>query len=125
MRAAARDGWPQCGMAYVVTFSTASPKGTNIKMRFRRSGVTMPDLAIALQPPMDRPVVDQTGLDGRFDVEYSFAPQPPTPGVESAFGPDAPALSVAVEEQLGLKLESRRMPVPVLVLDSIDRPSEN
>lgn len=125
VRAAVLDGWPQCGMAYVVNFSTASPNGTNIKMRFRRSGVTMPDLAIALQPPMDRPVVDQTGLDGRFDVEYSFAPQPPTPGVESAFGPDAPALSVALEEQLGLKLESRRMPVPVLILDSIDRPSEN
>ena len=125
VRAAVRDGWPQCGMAFVVNFSTASPNGTNIKTRFRRSGITLPDLAIALQPPMDRPVVDQTGLDGRFDVEYSYAPQPPTPGVESAFGPDAPAISVAMEEQLGLKLESRRLTVPVLVIDSIDRPTEN
>lgn len=70
-------------------------------------------------------MIDQTGLSGRFDVEYSYAPQPQAPGVESVFGPEAPMLFVALEEQLGLKLESRRMSVPVLVIDSIDRPSEN
>jgi uncharacterized protein (TIGR03435 family) len=125
MRALVREGWPPCGMTFVVTFSTASPTGSNIKTRIRRSGTTMPGLATALQPPLDRPVVDQTGLEGLFDVEYSYAPQPPTPGVESAFGPDAPALSVALEEQIGLKLESRRLRVPVLVIDSIERPTEN
>ena len=125
VRAAARDGWPQCGMAYFVNFTTTTATGNNVKMRVRRSGITMPALATALQSLVERPIVDQTSLGGLFDVEYSYAPQPPTPGVESAFGPDAPALSVAVEEQLGLKLESRRMTVPVLVIDSIDRPSEN
>ena len=125
VRAAVRDGWPPCGGSFVVNFTTATAAGNNVKMRFRRSGITLAALAIALQPSVDRPVVDQTGLEGRFDVEYSFAPQPPTPGVESAFGPDAPALSVALEEQLGLKLESRRLTVPVLVIDSIARPSEN
>jgi uncharacterized protein (TIGR03435 family) len=82
-------------------------------------------LATALQATVDRPVVDQTGLDGRFDVEYSFTPQPPAAGVDSVFGPDAPTLFVALEEQLGLRLGSRRMNVPVLAIDSIDRPTEN
>lgn len=125
VRAAVRDGWPPCGMAFTVIFTTATTAGNNVKWRVRRSGVTMRDFATALQQPLDRPVVDQTGLAGLFDVEYSYAPQPPTPGVESVFGPDAPAISVALEEQLGLRLESRRMTVPVLVIDSIDRPSEN
>ena len=125
VRAAVRDGWPQCGMAYFVNFTTTTATGNNVKMRVRRSGITMPALATALQPLVERPIVDQTGLGGLFDVEYSYAPQPPTPGVESAFGPDAPAISVAMEEQLGLKLESRRLTVPVLVIDSIDRPTEN
>ena len=125
VRAAARDGWPQCGMAYFVNFTTTTPTGNNVKMRVRRSGTTIPALAKALQQTLDRPVVDQTSLSGRFDVEYSYAPQPQAPGVESVFGPEAPQLLVALEEQLGLKLESRRMSVPVLVIDSIDRPSEN
>ena len=125
VRAAARDGWPPCGMAYTVIFATTTPAGNSVKWRVRRSGITMQALATALQSTVDRPVLDQTGLNGRYDVEYSFAPQPPTPGVESAFGPEAPPVSVALEEQLGLKLESRRLTVPVLVVDSVDRPSEN
>ena len=125
VRASVRDGWPQCGMTFVVNFTTTGPSGNTVKMRFRRSGYTMAALATALQDNVDRPVVDQTGLRGRFDVEYSFSPQPNAPGVESVFGPDAPQLFVALEEQLGLKLESRRLTVPVLVIDSIERPSEN
>jgi len=125
VRAAARDGWPPCGMAYFVSFVTTTPAGNAVKLRVRRSGITLEALATALALNVDRPVVDQTALGGRFDVEYSFTPQPPTPGVESAFGPEAPPLFVALEEQLGLKLESRRLTVPVLVIDSIDRPTEN
>lgn len=125
VRAAARDGWPPCGMAFFVSFVTTTPAGNNVKTRVRRSGTTIPALATALQQALARPVVDQTSLSGRFDVEYSYAPQPQAPGVESVFGPEAPMLLVALEEQLGLKLESRRLTVPVLVIDSIDRPSEN
>ena len=125
VRAGVREGWPPCGMVYLVNFTTTTPAGNAVKLRVRRSGITMQALATALQTTVDRPVVDQTGLDGRYDVEYSFTPQPPTPGVESAFGPEAPTLFVALEEQLGLKLESRRMNVPVLVVDSIERPTEN
>jgi uncharacterized protein (TIGR03435 family) len=125
VRAAARDGWPPCGMSYFVSFVTAAGPGNTVKMRVRRSGATLETLATMLQTNVDRPVVDQTQLKGRFDVEYSFAPQPPTPGVESVFGPESPHLFVALEEQLGLKLESRRLSVPALVIDSIERPSGN
>ena len=125
VRASVRDGWPQCGMTYYVNFTTNTPAGSSVKMRVRRAGTTIPAFATSLQPMVDRPVIDQTGLQGLFDVEYSYAPQPPTPGVESAFGPDAPMVFIAHEEQLGLKLEGRRMPVPVLVIDSIDHPTEN
>jgi len=120
-----RDGWPPCGMVYFVRFDTAGANGNVVKMRVRRSGITMSALATALQATVDRPVIDQTGLDGRFDVEYSFTPQPAAAGGDSASEPDAPTLFVALEEQLGLKLESRRMSVPVLAIDSIDRPTEN
>jgi uncharacterized protein (TIGR03435 family) len=125
MRAAVRDGWPPCGMSYTISFVTTGATGNTVTMRVRRSGLTMPALATSLQPTLNRPVVDQTGLSERFDVEYSFVPQPPAAGVESAFGQNLPTLLVALEEQLGLKLESRRMPVPVLVIDSIERPTEN
>jgi uncharacterized protein (TIGR03435 family) len=125
VRAAARDGWPQCGMAYFVNFTTATPNGNNVKIRIRRSGTTLAALATALQPLVERPILEQTALAGLFDVEYSYSPQPQPAGVDSVFGPDAPFVSVALEEQLGLKLESRRLAVPVLVIDSIDRPTEN
>src|SRR6185503_19726090 len=42
VRAAARDGWPQCGMAYFVNFTTTTATGNNVKMRVRRSGITLP-----------------------------------------------------------------------------------
>jgi uncharacterized protein (TIGR03435 family) len=126
VRAAARDGWPPCGMTYFVSFVTGPAVGNLVKMRVRRSGTTIAALATSLQRIVDRPVIDQTELGGLFDVEYSYAPaQPQTPGVENPFGPEAPLLLVALEEQLGLKLEPRRMAVPVLVIDSVDRPSEN
>ena len=41
VRAGARDGWPPCGMVYTVSFVTESPSGRNVKMRVRRSGVTL------------------------------------------------------------------------------------
>jgi uncharacterized protein (TIGR03435 family) len=125
VRAAVRDGWPPCGMAYFVSFATSNASGNGVRMRVRRTGVTLEALATALQANLERPVIDQTGLSGRFDVEYAFAPQSPTPRAEPASGPEAPMLFVALEEQLGLKLESRRLNVPVLVVDSIDRPTEN
>ena len=125
IRASVRNGWPPCGMTFVVNFTTKTATGSSVQMRFRRSAITMDDLAPAFQSIVDRPVLNRTGLEGRYDVEYSYAPQPADPGVQSAFGPEAPGVLAAVEEQLGLKLEAERTEVPVLVIDAVQRPSEN
>ena len=72
---------------------------------------------------MDRPVIDVTGLKGTYDIRLEFAE------TRSAFGapdPQTPELFTALTEQLGLRLESRRGPVVVLVVDSaLRQPTEN
>lgn len=125
IRASVRDGWPPCGMAFTVMFTTRMPAGTSVQARVRRTAVSIDELAPALQSLVDRPVLDRTGLEGRFDVEYSYSPRPADPGVVSAFGPEAPGALAAVEEQLGLKLTSERTEVPVLVVESVQRPTAN
>jgi uncharacterized protein (TIGR03435 family) len=68
------------------------------------------------------PVVDKTGLKGSFDIELQFTPDTLGPAPPDACGP---SLFTALEEQLGLKLESARGPVEVIVIDSVSKPSEN
>lgn len=123
IRAAARDGWPPCGMVFVVSFTTGGPDGV-VKIRFRRSAVTMKDFAPTLQSAVDRPVLDHTGLEGRYDIEYAYAPRPNADSTV-AVAQNVPFLGAALEEQLGLRLESQRTEVPVLVIDSVDRPTQN
>ncbi|HWF07171.1 MAG TPA: TIGR03435 family protein [Bryobacteraceae bacterium] len=92
------------------------------------SGVAYRSLAWALSGPLRRTVIDKTGLTGTFDVHlrWSRDPEPAAVGqqVEPA-DPSAPAISEAVEKQLGLRLESGRGPVEYLVVDHVERPSEN
>jgi uncharacterized protein (TIGR03435 family) len=121
IRAQAAIAWPPCGMVYVVSYLAAAATGLENKTRVRRSGTSMKDFATTLQTNVDRPVVDRTGLEGRFDVEYSFAAAPAT----AAAGGNQPTLMVALEEQLGLKLEAQRTDVPVLIIDSVERLIEN
>jgi uncharacterized protein (TIGR03435 family) len=92
--------------------------------------ITMAMLADELQEiaprDIDMPVVNQTGLPGAYNFKLDW-----TPAVRAAAGasPDAPAgptLFDAVEEQLGLKLESKKLPLPVIVIDRVERaPVEN
>lgn len=79
---------------------------------------------------LDRPVVDQTGLPDKYDFTLTWRPDQLPPQ-----GPNAPPLPAdlesrsdlftAVQEQLGLKIESSRAPVEVLVIDRVEKPSEN
>jgi uncharacterized protein (TIGR03435 family) len=81
-------------------------------------------LAMAFAHLLGRTVIDKTGLVGEFDGRLTFAP----PGVVPSGAPVDPALPdifTAVEEQLGLKLESSRGPVPVVLIDRIEKPTEN
>jgi uncharacterized protein (TIGR03435 family) len=71
----------------------------------------------------DRPIVDHSGFSGYFDVkDLTWAP---LGDANAASTPDAPSLTVALEEKLGLKLVPAKDPIEVLVIDSIDRPTEN
>jgi len=92
----------------------------------------MSQFTAVLQNSMDRPVVDQTGLSGRYDFSLNFTPDlaqaaliggPPPPAADN---PDAaPNLFTAFQQQLGLKLESTKAPVDVMVIDKVEKPSEN
>jgi len=76
-----------------------------------------------LTSTLGRPVLDRTGLDGSFDVDVTFTPDNPT--VDSTDAPNAPSLMTAIREQLGLRLESTRAPVDVLVVDRVQPPTQN
>jgi uncharacterized protein (TIGR03435 family) len=70
------------------------------------------------------PVIDATGLTGSFYFTIRSQISAAVPG-RANNDPNLPALSTALNEQLGLKLESRRAPVDVLVIDSVQAPTEN
>ena len=74
-----------------------------------------------LSAALGRPVIDRTGLEGPFDIDLSFAVQAPGVDVQS----DVPTLTTALREQLGLRLDSTRAPVDVLVIDRVEPPTEN
>jgi uncharacterized protein (TIGR03435 family) len=92
--------------------------------RLQASGTTMANLANYLSSMLSRTVVDKTGITGEFDLQLAFTPGlQPADGVGAAdLGPD---FFTALQEQLGLKLESAKGPVEILVVDRVERPSEN
>jgi uncharacterized protein (TIGR03435 family) len=97
---------PECGMQ----ISQGSVTARNIPL---------PQFAELLSQLTGRVVTDETGLTGRFDFEARW-----TPDSQQAPGDsDAPSLFTALQEQLGLRLEARRAPVPMLVIDSVNRPT--
>jgi uncharacterized protein (TIGR03435 family) len=81
-----------------------------------------------------RIVLDRTGLDGNYDITMTWTPdQMPRPAGDGpppqingvAIDPNGPSLFTAVQEQLGLKLDSQRGPVETLVIDRAEKPVEN
>jgi uncharacterized protein (TIGR03435 family) len=78
---------------------------------------SMPQLAQYLSSIVGRPVTDRTGLTGNFDLHLSFAPD-----LRDA---DKPSIFAAVQEQLGLRLESARGPVDTITIESAELPAEN
>ena len=98
--------------------------GGRKKFEFDRQ--TMAGFARMLESDVDRPVIDMTGLDGTYDIRLEFASGPPIAFEPGSPDPQAPELFTALTEQLGLRLESRRGPVDVLVVDSaLRQPTEN
>jgi uncharacterized protein (TIGR03435 family) len=100
---------------------------------------TMADFTGFLQVlVLDRPVVDETGLKGNFDFQCTFTPDesqfnghPPMPPPQqtgtanTSSAPSAPSLYDAFQQQLGLKLSAKKTSVDVIVIDHVEKPSEN
>lgn len=81
---------------------------------------------------LDRPVVNQTGLTGKYDFHFTFTPDesefnghPPSMPAQTDAANTAPNLFDAMQQQLGLKLESQKAPVDVIVIDHVEHPSPN
>jgi uncharacterized protein (TIGR03435 family) len=101
------------------------------------TGTTIANLCTQLGMVMDHEVIDRTGIDGRFDIHLEYTPaerqprfvagrtiQEQDPLTADHTG-DGLAISSALQQQLGLKLETGRGPVQVLVVDHIEPPTEN
>ncbi len=87
--------------------------------------ITTADLATAFSMVLGRPVVDKTGLTRRVDARLTFDPAVIANSPDGFTDPTLPSIFTAVQEQLGLKLESSKGPVEVLVIERAERPSDN
>jgi uncharacterized protein (TIGR03435 family) len=109
---------PACG------YFGPAPNRANLAFR----GMTMEQIARLLKPMVRRSVFDRTGLTGYFDGDFDFTaelgPPPPPPGVPDPYDRQSfPTVFTVLAEQLGLKLDSQRGPVDVLVIDSVLPPT--
>lgn len=102
--------------------------GWTLSMR----NATMTDFTGYLQMiVLDRPVVDQTGITGKFDISVTFTPDDsqfnghPPPPKQADNGDIAPGLFAAIRQQLGLRLESRKALVDAIAIDHVEKPSQN
>ena len=105
---------------------------TTRETRIFGSQISMAAFARMLSVAVARPVMDKTGFTGIFDADVSFLSDQvtsglpnPGPGFVQVPDPNAVTIFTALQEQLGLQLASDRGPVDVLLIDSVERPSEN
>lgn len=118
-----------CGMIRV----SMGPQGVQLT----GSKVPMPEFVRILAGVMGRPVIDKTGYTGEIEVHVNFLPDESTLGMPRGNGPmggpppdnaadsNIPSIFAAVQEQVGVKLDSSKGPVEVLVIDRVERPTAN
>jgi uncharacterized protein (TIGR03435 family) len=102
--------------------------GDGLNWTLDGTGVSVGKLATSLsRSGLDRPVFDRTGLTGGFDLYMKWAAEVPASTAGSGTVDDPMGLSIfaALKEQLGLKLESTKGSVETLVIDHVEKPSEN
>ena len=108
---------------------TPSPCGINSSVnqslgRMTATGQSMQSLASALASfGVNRMVIDRTGVKGQFDFDLRWTPDTVRGASAGAQADEAPSIFAALQEQLGLRLDSQRGPVEFLVVDSIQRPA--
>jgi uncharacterized protein (TIGR03435 family) len=106
-----------------------SSVGHSQRGRIDAESCTMAQLALKLSEVLQKPVLDTTEIPGRFDLKLEWTPddmqaKPPLDDQRGSAA-DGPSIFAALQEQLGLKLESGKIPAEVLVIDSAEKPSEN
>jgi uncharacterized protein (TIGR03435 family) len=111
------------GGAKLTAHDGAGDTSTNIsnsplKTTLRSINISMAAFVGTLGRRLDQMVIDNTSLPGGYDLTLEWAPDP---NAETT----VPSLFTALQEQLGLKLESTRGPVEIIVIDNIERPTEN
>jgi uncharacterized protein (TIGR03435 family) len=125
-----KNDLPVFGLVVAKTGSKIKELGPNpgdmVKTNQRRGHLSaqqmpMSQLVDILGDYLDRPVLDLTDIKGVFDVTLDWAPERAQPAPLET----KPPLPVALEEQLGLKLEARKSPIEVIVVDHAERASEN
>jgi uncharacterized protein (TIGR03435 family) len=84
------------------------------RTKMQASGYSMERLADSLSTQLDGPVMDATGVEGTFDFTVEWSPDD-----------GGPSLFTAIQETLGLKLEGRKVSVPVIVIDRAEKPTDN
>jgi uncharacterized protein (TIGR03435 family) len=106
--------------------------GHSQRGRIEAEGCTMAQLALKLAEVLQQPVLDATGTLGKFDLKLEWMPdemqaKPPSADPRPGNPPDqvGPTIFTALQEQLGLKLESGKVSAEVLVIDSAEKPSQN
>jgi hypothetical protein len=117
---------PPCGEGigrYQLRLGRGSMEGCAVELRF---------FVESLSQQVGRTIVDKTGLKGLYNINLQWTPETPPQNnsaspTEAAPPIDAngPSIFTAIQEQLGLRLESTKGPVEVLVIDSVQKPSEN
>ena len=99
---------------------TGNGDAKGMTMKFTNN--SMSDFRLGMQYFLDKPVVNETGLDGRYTFALKWVPDDMKGAVD---GDGPPGLFTAIQEQLGLKLEATKGPVDVMVMDRVTRPSAN
>jgi len=115
--------------------SAANNPGPQIRMGrglIEGQGMGMDMLASELARALGRTVLDRSDLKGQYDIKLEFTPEDgpahgPGDGPEAAPPPDTtgPSIFTALQEQLGLKLETSKGPVPIIIIDRVEKPTEN
>jgi uncharacterized protein (TIGR03435 family) len=95
--------------------------GHSQRGRIDARGCNMAQLALKLAQVLQQPVVDATGIGGRFDLKLEWTPDE----VRAKQTSDGPSIFTALQEQLGLKLEAAKVSAKVLVIDSAEKPAAN
>lgn len=135
---AASTSAPKTGAAMAAGDGGApKPRGTMMMMGRGQINAQMASMSAfvnALAQQLGRPVIDKTDLKGSYDIKLEFTPDETIHrmiggggGAEAAPAADSsgPSIFTALQEQLGLRLESEKGPVDVLVIDSAEKPSGN